>query len=83
MSISVDENNAALEQMRPRKAKGPDDVVADLWKLKCQESAELLFLIRVASGKDACELAEASKYYLGKEIRIRDIARILQTIKFP
>ncbi|VDO77383.1 unnamed protein product [Heligmosomoides polygyrus] len=33
--ITIQETEATLKKMKPGKATGPDDIAADLWKLRC------------------------------------------------
>ncbi|VDP49224.1 unnamed protein product [Heligmosomoides polygyrus] len=40
--ITVEETEAALKKVKRGKATGPDDIAADLWKLRCWSPAELL-----------------------------------------
>ncbi|VDO86962.1 unnamed protein product [Heligmosomoides polygyrus] len=39
--ITVEETEAVLKEMKPGKATGPDDMAADLWKLRCWSPARL------------------------------------------
>ncbi|VDP07493.1 unnamed protein product [Heligmosomoides polygyrus] len=40
--ITVEETEAALKNMKPGKATGPDDIAADLWKSRYWNPAEWL-----------------------------------------